>query len=125
MKPAALLITLALVFIAGMGTQAYIGANTPQNASGTNLGATTPAYASRYQAVDDMLTMQQRIDRLESELRETRGQIGAQIILRAGDIEAHKAARKQDQLRLSSLEISANDLYDICTERQADTKRGR
>lgn len=58
----------------------------------------------RYQVIDDMLTMQQRIDRLERDLSNARDEIGVLHLLRAHDIEARARERAEDQKRIAALE---------------------
>lgn len=87
---------------------------------------------ARYQVIADMVTMEQQIADLQRDLTETRedlreaqGRIGAITLLReydieqaderrASDLKSWADARRQDRLRLSSLERSVNALWEIC-----------
>lgn len=92
----------------------------------------TPAYASRYGVIDDIVALQNRIDALErdnaalrEDVREARDQAGALVLLRAHDIsqrdtfraedlQAWQAARVEDQKRITSLEWNVNRIWEMC-----------
>lgn len=85
----------------------------------------SPAYTSRYPVIDDVIGSQHQIETLQAEVKHLRGQVGVLQLLRAHDIEqaderrasdlkSWADARRQDQLRLSSLEWNVNTLWEMC-----------
>ena len=70
------------------------------------------------QVIDDLLTMQQRINRLERELRDARNEIDTLELLRAHDIYAWRTARAEDQRRIVALEWAVQGQpWPACGER--------
>ena len=82
----------------------------------------TPAYTSRYPAVADHVALMNRISDLEYRVMELEWlrahDVQQRDTFRAHDVQAWALARAEDQKRLTSLELSANDLYNICMERR-------
>lgn len=53
---------------------------------------------TRYPVIADMLALEQRVDTLERDLRESRDQIAVLTLLRAHDVEVRQAQIAQDRL---------------------------
>jgi hypothetical protein len=111
-KQAIIITAIALSMIAGAGI-ASAGAKPypdPPN---------TPVYTSRYPAIDVAVSEQSRINALEQEVKDLRGQVGALQLLRTYDIEMHVRERREDQKRVVALEwVLQGQHWPACPTRE-------
>lgn len=103
MSKRVIIITVVLVMSVAAGA-AVPALGQPHAWRGQAAITPAPAITTRYQVIDDLLTMQQRINRLERELRDARNEIDTLELLRAHDIYAWRTARAEDQRRIVALE---------------------
>jgi hypothetical protein len=114
MKTRIIIINAAAISLAVISAIAIASAAKPTPEQWPN----TPPYTSRYQVIDDMLGMQSRISDLEYRVIELEWlrahDVQQNETWRAMDLQAWRAARAEDQKRITSLEWNVNALFKGC-----------